>query len=286
MEKAVEEQEWDRVVKAKSSTLNLPFKDLWNYRDLIMLFVWRDFVAQYKQTVLGPIWQFVQPALTTVIFLLLFSKIAKIPTDGIAPTAFYMSGITFWSYFSTCLVNVSNTFVDNAYIFGKVYFPRLVMPISFVISNAIRFGLQFLLLIVVMVYFHFNGFPVHLSFKVLLIPLLLIQLALLSLGLGVIISSITTKYRDFSVLLAFAIQLMMYVTPVVYPLSFLTNQGYRWLIDINPITSIIETFRLALFNVGTVEIFSVIYSISFTIVVLLIGIVLFNRVEKTFIDTV
>jgi lipopolysaccharide transport system permease protein len=286
LEKAVEEQEWDRVVMAKSSAFDLHLKDVWNYRDLIMLFVWRDFVAQYKQTILGPAWQFVQPALTTVIFLLVFTKIARIPTDGISPTVFYMSGITLWGYFSNSLVNISNTFVHNAYIFGKVYFPRLVLPISFVISNAIKFGLQFLLLAIVMVYYHFHGFPLHIGLKVLLIPLLLIHLAVLSLGLGIIISSFTTKYRDFTVLLAFAIQLIMYVTPVVYPLSYLKNQRYKWLIDINPLTSIIETFRLALFNVGTVEIQGVIYSIAFTIVVLLIGIILFNRVEKTFIDTV
>jgi lipopolysaccharide transport system permease protein len=286
LEDGSEDQEWDRIVRPKANLFDLHLKEVWNYRDLIMLFVWRDFVSQYKQTILGPVWQFVQPALTTLIFLLLFNKIAKISTDGIAPVAFYMAGITMWNYYSTCLTSISNTFVSNAYIFGKVYFPRLVLPISLVISNIVRFGIQFLLLVVVMVYYHFNGYPLHIGLKVLLIPVLLIQMAALGLGLGIIISSVTTKYRDFAVLLAFAIQLLMYATPVVYPLSYIKGQSYKWIIDINPLTSIMESFRFVLFNKGTVEIHSVLYSIAFTIVALLIGIVLFNRVDKTFIDTV
>ena len=281
-----EEQVWDREVKAKANLFDLHLKEVWNYRDLIMLFVWRDFIAQYKHTILGPAWQIIQPAITTGIFLLLFNKIAKIPTDGIAPIAFYMAGITTWNYFSSCISNISTTFVANAYIFGKVYFPRLVLPISFVISNLIKFGLQFLLLVIVMIYYHFNGYPIHLSSNLFFIPLLLIQLAALALGLGIIISSVTTKYRDFAVLLGFTLQLMMYVTPVVYPLSYVTDERYRWLIEINPVTNIIESFRLCLFNVGSVTLKGELFSIGFTGIVLMVGIVLFNRVEKTFIDTV
>ncbi|MEJ7739574.1 MAG: ABC transporter permease [Chitinophagaceae bacterium] len=286
LEHAAEEQKWDREVNAQNDLFDLHLNEVWNYRDLIMLFVWRDFVAQYKQTVLGPVWQFVQPALTTFVFLLLFNKIAKLPTDGIAPVVFYLSGITLWNYFSNCLVTISNTFVNNAYIFGKVYFPRLVLPISLVISNMVKFGLQFLLVVVVMIYYHFNGYPLQIGFRLLLMPLLLVQMAALGLGLGLIISSITTKYRDFSVLLAFAVQLIMYATPVVFPLSYVDDHRYRFFININPLTSIIESFRLVLLNRGTVEMYGVFYSIGFTIVTLIIGMIFFNKVGKTFIDTV
>lgn len=279
-------QEWDREVNSKANLFDLHLKELWNYRDLVMLFVRRDFLSQFKQTILGPAWQFIQPALTTLIFLLLFHKIAKIPTDGVPPVLFYMAGITLWNYFSVCLVSISNTFVNNAYIFGKVYFPRLVSPISMVISNLIKFSVQFLLLIIVMIYYNFNGYPIHVGFKMLLIPLLLIQVAALSLGLGIVISSATTKYRDFGVLLSFAVQLLMYATPVVYPLSYIKGESYKWIIDVNPLTPIMESFRFALLNKGTVDTHSLVYSIGFTVIILLSGIFLFNRVEKTFIDTV
>src|SRR6476620_4919748 len=199
------EQEWDLEIRPYDKLFNLHLKDVWHYRDLMWLFVRRDFVAQYKQTVLGPIWHFVQPILTTAMFLLVFGKIAKISTDGIAPVAFYMSGITLWGYFSSALTSTSNTFVGNASIFGKVYFPRLVLPLSVVISNIVKLGIQLLLLIIVIGYYHFNGYPFQFRWELLLIPVLVLQLAALGLGLGVIISSVTTKYRDFSVLLGFAI---------------------------------------------------------------------------------
>jgi lipopolysaccharide transport system permease protein len=281
-----ETQDWDLEIKPNDKLFNLHLKDVWNYRDLMWLFVRRDFVAQYKQTVLGPVWHFIQPVLTTAMFLLVFGKIAKIPTDGIAPVAFYMTGITMWNYFSGALTNTSNTFVNNASIFGKVYFPRLVLPLSVVLSNIVKLGIQLLLLALVIGYYHFNGFPFQFRVELLLLPFLVLQLAALGLGLGIIISSVTTKYRDFSVLLGFAIQLFMYVTPVVYPLSFLEGKSYKWIILLNPLTPIIETFRLALYGVGTVELPTVIYSIGFTLVTLFIGIVLFNKVEKTFMDTV
>ncbi|HZH95059.1 MAG TPA: ABC transporter permease [Flavisolibacter sp.] len=279
-------EDWDLEIKPHDKLFNLHLKDVWQYRDLMWLFVRRDFVAQYKQTVLGPIWHFVQPLLTTAMFLMVFGQIAKIPTDGIAPVAFYMSGITLWSYFSSALTSTSNTFVGNASIFGKVYFPRLVLPISVVISNIVKLGIQLLLLAAVITYYHFNGYPFHLRPEVLLIPLLVIQLALLGLGLGIIISSVTTKYRDFSILLGFAVQLYMYITPIVYPLSYVEDKSYKWLILANPLTPVVETFRLAIFGVGTVSPTSMLYSIGFTLAALFAGIVLFNRVEKTFMDTV
>jgi len=278
--------QWDIVMEPKGSLFDLQLKEVWHYRDLMWLFVRRDFVAQYKQTVLGPVWHFVQPILTTLMFLLIFGKIAKIPTDGIAAPAFYMSGITIWNYFSGSLTSTSSTFVSNASIFGKVYFPRLVLPISVVISNIVKFGIQFLLLMIVIAWFHFHGYPLNVNFNLLLIPLLLVWLATLSLGLGIIISSVTTKYRDFSVLLGFAVQLMMYATPVVYPLSYLKNTSYKWLINSNPITPIVEIFRFALFGKGTIEISSILYSLLFTIITLVIGTLLFNKVEKSFMDTV
>ncbi|RYZ29578.1 MAG: ABC transporter permease [Chitinophagaceae bacterium] len=281
-----EEQDWDLEIKPHDRLFNLHLKDVWQYRDLMWLFVRRDFVAQFKQTILGPVWHFIQPILTTAMFLLVFGKIAKIPTDGIAPAAFYMAGITIWGYFSGALTSTSNTFVGNAGIFGKVYFPRLVLPLSVVISNIVKLGIQLLLLSLVIGYYHFNGYPFQAHWQLVLIPLLVLQLALLGLGLGIIISSVTTKYRDFSVLLGFAIQLYMYVTPIVYPLSYLEDKSYRWLIVLNPLTPVVETFRLAIFGVGTVSPTSVLYSIAFTLFALFAGIVLFNRVEKTFMDTV
>jgi lipopolysaccharide transport system permease protein len=280
------EQEWDMVVKPQDGLLELHLKDVWNYRDLIWLFVRRDFVAQYKQTVLGPIWHFMQPMLTTMMFLLIFGNIAKIPTDGIAPAAFYMAGITIWNYFSGSLSSISGTFVSNASIFGKVYFPRLVLPISIVISNLVKFAIQFLLLIAIMIYYHFHGYPVVLSLNLLMIPFLLLHMAVLGLSLGIIVSSVTTKYRDFSVLLGFLVQLMMYASPVVYPLSYLAGKSYKWMINLNPVTPILEEFRFSLFGTGTVEYLVVLYSIGFTLVALVVGLILFNRVEKTFMDTV
>jgi lipopolysaccharide transport system permease protein len=280
------DEQWDMIIEPKGSLFDLQLKEVWHYRDLMWLFVRRDFVAQYKQTVLGPVWHFIQPVLTTLMFLLIFNGIAKIPTDGIAPVAFYMSGITMWNYFSTSLTSTSGTFVSNAGIFGKVYFPRLVLPISVVISNLVRFGIQFLLLTIVMIYYHFHGYPLQINLGLLFIPLLLVWLAALGLGLGIIISSVTTKYRDFNVLLGFAVQLLMYASPVVYPLSFLKNKSYKWIINLNPITPITEAFRFALFGKGTVEIQSVVYSLAFTLIALLLGIIMFNKVEKSFMDTV
>jgi lipopolysaccharide transport system permease protein len=280
------EEYWDLVIKPQNALFDLNLKQVWAYRDLLMLFVKRDFVAQYKQTILGPIWNIVQPILTTIIFLLIFGKIANIPTDGIQPVLFYMSGITIWNYFSICLTSTSNTFVANAAIFGKVYFPRLVIPLSVVISNIIRFGIQFGLLLVAMIYYHFNGYPIHFGINWLLIIPIVILMAGIGLGLGIIISSITTKYRDFTVLMTFIVQLLMYATPIAYPLSYLSRGKYQHLISLNPLTPATELFRYTLFGHGTFTTNSVLYSVIFMILSLLIGLLMFTRVERQFMDTV
>lgn len=277
---------WDLEIKPKPKLFDLNLGEVWRYRDLLWLFVRRDFVAQYKQTILGPVWHLIQPILTTLIFLLIFGRIARIPTDGIHPVLFYMSGITLWNYFSISLTSTSNTFLANAAIFGKVYFPRLIMPLSIVISNLIRFGIQFLLLICMIFWFHFSGSAFQLSFAVLYIPFLILLMAGIGLGLGIIISSLTTKYRDFSVLLAFAVQLAMYATPVVYPMSYLQDKGYARIIRLNPLSSIVEAFRYALFGKGMFTVAEIFYSTGFMAVILFAGLLLFNKVEKTFMDTV
>jgi lipopolysaccharide transport system permease protein len=282
----IEAEEWDITLGSDNSLFRLNLKEVWRYRDLMWLFVRRDFMAQYKQTVLGPLWHFIQPIFTTVMFLLVFGHIANIPTDGIEPALFYMSGITIWNYFSNCLTNTSNTFVANAGIFGKVYFPRLVLPLSIVISNIVRFVIQFFLLLLLIIWYQFHGSPIHLSWNWLAIPLLLCIMAGIGLGLGIVISSLTTKYRDFTVLVGFAMQLAMYATPIAYPLSYLKNKSFKWLITLNPVTSIVEAFRYALFGKGSFSIMSLGYAVGFMVVVLMVGILVFNKVERTFIDTV
>lgn len=280
-------ESWDLEIKPQASLFDLNLKEVWKYRDLMMLFVRRDFVAQYKQTILGPLWHVIQPVLTTIMFLLVFGKIANIPTDGIEPILFYMSGITIWNYFSTCLTATSNTFVANAGIFGKVYFPRLVLPLSVVISNIIKLGIQFGILFLGMIWFAiFKNIPIQFGVNWLLIPVLVIIMAGIGLGLGIIISSLTTKYRDFAVLIGFAIQLLMYATPVAYPLSFLKGKSFAAIIEWNPLSPIVEGFRYALFHTGSFQLQSLIYSIIFMVVVLVIGAVYFSKVERTFMDTV
>lgn len=278
-------EHWDQIIQPQGKLLDLNLKEVWRYRDLLWLFVKRDFVAQYKQTILGPLWHFIQPIFTTLMFLFIFGKVANIPTDGIAAIPFYMSGITIWNYFSSCLTATSNTFVANAGIFGKVYFPRLVIPLSTVASNMVKFGIQFLLLLAAMAYYGIKFGHFHLGFSWLLIPLLVLMMAGLGLGLGIIISSLTTKYRDFAVLLGFAVQLLMYATPVAYPLSFLTPK-YVAIIKWNPLTSIVETFRYSLFGQGTLDVAGLLYSGSFIIIVLFLGTLIFSKVERTFMDTV
>jgi lipopolysaccharide transport system permease protein len=220
------------------------------------------------------------------MFLLIFGKIANISTDGIEPILFYMSGITIWNYFQACLINTSNTFITNAAIFGKVYFPRLVIPLSVILSNLVRFGIQFLLLFAAMLYYNYNGYPLHITFNWLLIPFLLFLMAGTGLGLGIILSSLTTKYRDLTVLMTFAIQLGMYATPVAYPLSFLSHSRYRLLISLNPLSSLLEGFRYALFGSGTFTLGGLLYTVCFMVITLFFGVLLFNKVERSFMDTV
>lgn len=278
---------WDLEIKPKASLFELNLKEVWRYRDLMMLFVRRDFVAQYKQTILGPLWHVIQPVLTTIMFLFVFHTVAGIDTDGIEPILFYMSGITIWNYFSTCLTATSNTFVANAHIFGKVYFPRLVLPLSIVISNIVKLGIQFGILFLGMVWFAlFRNIPIQFGAHWLLIPLLIIIMAGIGLGLGIIISSLTTKYRDFTVLIGFAVQLLMYATPVPYPLSFLKNNRFASIIEWNPLSPIVEGFRYALFKTSNFDLLSLGYSVVFMIVVLVIGALYFTKVERTFMDTV
>lgn len=279
-------ESWDLEIKAENKLFDLQLKEVWHYRDLMFLFVKRDFVAQFKQTVLGPVWHIIQPALTTLMFLLVFGKIAKITTDGIAPAAFYLAGLTIWNYFSSCLTATSSTFTANAGIFGKVYFPRIVLPLSVVMSNMVKFAIQSMLLVAVIIYYHFNGYPFYFSFKLFFIPLILLLMAGISLGVGIIISSVTTKYRDFTVLLTFAVQLLMYATPVIYPLSYLQGKSYKWLIDLNPISAVVESFKYVIFGKGLVEPYSLLYSVVFMFCSLFFGYLIFNKVEKSFMDTV
>ena len=287
-EKVVENtpEDWTTVITPKSKLFDLQLKEIWNYRDLAVLFVRRDFVATYKQTILGPIWHIIQPIFTTVMFLLVFGKIANIPTNGIHPVLFYMSGIALWNYFAACLNGTSSTFVSNAGIFGKVYFPRLIIPLSVVVSNIVRFGIQFLLLVVMMVFYYFKGFPIYFGASWLLVPVLLLIMAGLGLGLGIIISSLTTKYRDFAVLIGFGVQLLMYATPIAYPLSFLEDKSYAWVAKCNPLTGVVEAFKYALLRGGVLDFALLGYSIGFMVVVLFIGLLIFSKVEKNFMDTV
>lgn len=280
-----EESDWDLVIDARHQLLAIPFREIWRYRDLMLLMVRRDFVALYKQTILGPLWFLIQPILTTVVFTIIFGNIAKISTDGLPHVLFYMSGITCWNYFSECLTKTSETFNANASIFGKVYFPRIIMPLSMVVSGLLKFAIQFLLLGCFIVWFIATGTAVHITPAVLLFPLLVLIMGMLSLGLGMIISSLTTKYRDLRFLLQFGIQLMMYATPIIYPVSSIPEK-YHWLIFSNPMTAIIETFRHGFLGSGALNITTLLYSGVISIFILAIGTIIFNRIEKTFMDTV
>lgn len=282
------QEEWDFEIKAETPLINFDFKGVWLYRDLLALLVRRDFVSVYKQTILGPIWFFIQPIFTMITFTFVFGNLAGIATDGLPKPLFYLAGITAWGYFSDCLNKVSNVFRANAGIFGKVYFPRLIMPLSIVISNLIKFGIQLLLFCLLIAYYHFTGIDVAPGQYILLFPLLVILMAFQGLGLGMIISSLTTKYRDLAFFLSFAIQLLMYATPVIYPLSeaLIKYPDYAWLIAYNPMTPIIEGFRLAFLGQGSFDIISMLYCIGISTLLLFSGIIIFNRVERTFIDTV
>jgi lipopolysaccharide transport system permease protein len=278
---------WDLVIEPKSGWFDLHLADLWRYRDLLGMFVRRDFVAVYKQTILGPLWFFIQPLLTTLTFTIIFSGVAKISTDGLPPLLFYLAGTTPWNYFATCLTKTSTTFKDNANLFGKVYFPRLVTPLSIVVSTLIQFVIQFATLVLALTWYLLQGADLHPNWGGILIgtPLLILMLGGLGLGFGIIISSLTTKYRDLAFLVTFGVQLAMYATPVVYPLSTVPEKYRLWL-ELNPMTGVIEAFRTLYLGAGSFSWPLLGYSAAVTTVVLLVGIVIFNRVEKTFMDTV
>ncbi|MDN5211461.1 ABC transporter permease [Fulvivirgaceae bacterium BMA12] len=278
--------DWTMVISPKSNMLSLQLEDIWRYKDLLYLFVRRDFVSIYKQTILGPAWFFIQPILTTITYTIIFGNVAGLSTDGLPKMIFYLSGVVCWSYFSDCITTISSTFIANAQVFGKVYFPRLIAPLSVVISKLIKLGIQFLLFIVTLLYYViFESTEVSPNIYLLLSPVLVLLMGGLGLGLGLLISSLTTKYRDMRFLIAFGVQLLMYGTPVIYPLSKVPEE-YRLLVTLNPITPVVEAFRYGFLGTGTFSVYHLVYSFVFTVIALLLGIVVFNRVEKTFMDSV
>ena len=276
---------WTLVVTSRSRWINFNLGQIWKYRDLLLLFVKRDIITVYKQTVLGPLWYFIQPILTTIMFTIVFGRIAKLSTDGLPPVLFYLSGIIVWNYFAECFKTTSDSFTKNEEIFGKVYFPRVIIPMSVVLSNLVKFAIQFLLFLGIFAYYLMQGTPLAVSGWMLLVPLLIGMVAGLSLGFGMIISSLTTKYRDLTFLIVFGIQLAMYATPVIYPLSE-APEKYRLFILANPMTAIIEAFRYVFLGAGSFNVANLLYSFAFMVAVLLVGLLIFNRTEKTFMDTV
>ena len=281
----MQDENWTTIIKPKTGWFDINLKELVQYKDLIIMFVKRDFKTMYKQTILGPLWIIINPLMTTLMFTIVFGNIANISTDGMPQIVFYMLGTTVWTYFSSCLTKTSSTFTGNAAIFGKVYFPRLVTPISTVISGLINFGVQFLMFLGFMAYFMIKGSPIEPNWWILITPLLLVQLAALALGFGIIISSMTTKYRDLAVLVTFGVQLWMYATPVVYPASQIGGK-LKTLMMLNPVSPIVESFRYAFLGSGSIPWNYLGISVVTTLVVLFAGVVLFSRVEKTFMDTV
>lgn len=279
-------QEWDLVISSKSKLFSLNLREIWRYRDLLILFVKRDFVAQYKQTILGPLWHFISPVFTTLTYTFIFGNVAKLSTDGTPQLVFYMAGITIWNYFSQTLISTGSTFLTNASIFGKVYFPRMVSPLATVLSKSIQFGIQLLMLMCIVMYYYIQGDLQYFKWiNLIFLPFVTLLAGLLGLGIGIILSSVTTKYRDMNVLVGFGINLFMYATPVIYPLSSVPER-YRYLLEWNPATPLVELFRYIFTGTGTFTIYSIGYSALITGLILLLGLFIFNRVEKTFMDTV
>ncbi len=283
----MQESQYDKIttVTANRAWLNINLKEIWEYRDLALLFVKRDLVNAYKQTVLGPIWIIINPLLSTIVFTVIFGVIAGIGTDGVPQFLFYMSGNTLWSFFSNCLNRASSTFLGNARIFGKVYFPRLIMPVSGILYNLVNFMLQTGVFVILVIIYTVCGANVHPNWFIAMTPLLILQTALLGTAMGLIISSITTKYRDLNILVSFGVSLLMYITPVVYPISKVP-EDFRWLMLLNPVAPIVESYRYAFMGSGSIEWFYLLLSMAVTAVLLFLGILVFNRVEKNFIDTV
>jgi lipopolysaccharide transport system permease protein len=284
----IKEDYWDIVIKPKQKGFNLNLKEVWKYRDLLYMYIHRDFIATYKQTILGPLWFFIQPIFSTLIYMVVFGGIAQIPTDGLPQMLFYMAGIICWNYYSDCLGRCSSTFAANAGVFSKVYFPRLVVPISGLVSALLRMLIQLFMFFAFYIYFVIGGSDISLNWVALLFPLLIFMLAGIGFGVGIIISSITIKYRDLSILFSFAIGLLMYITPVIYPMSAIPEkyQAYKWIIELNPLSSIVEAFRYGFLGTGSLSWGGLAYSFIFTIVLSVMGIIVFNKVERRFIDII
>lgn len=280
-----EENNFENAIVPKDKLLDLRLREIWRYKDLLFLFVRRDFVAKYKQTVLGPIWFFIQPLFQTLVMTVVFGGMAKLSTDGVPPILFYLSGVTAWNYFANCLKSTANTFTANASLFGKVYFPRAVTPLSIIISNLIQFGIGLLLFLFIYGYFAVSGYPLKPNLTLLLLPVLILIMGFMGLGLGMLVSAMTTRYRDLQYLVEFGVQLLMYATPVILPLSAVPEK-YQFIMLANPMTGIIETFKYAFLGAGSFSIGLLAYSITFTVIVFLVGLLIFNKTEKNFMDTV
>jgi len=280
--------DWLFEITPKNKFFSLNLKEVWQYRDLLFLFVKRDVITVYKQTVLGPLWYLIQPLFTSITFTIIFNNVAGISTGSIPPFLFNLAGITVWNYFTACLNGTSDTFKANAAIFGKVYFPRIITPLSVVISNLIKFGIQFFIFIAFYCYYYFQGSGLYLNGFVLFFPILIVIMGILGLGLGMLISSMVTKYRDFSYLVTFGIQLLMYLSAVMYPMELIKSKmpRFSWIVEYNPLAYIIETSRYMLLNVGKISVFGLIYTAIVTLAVFIIGLLVFNKTEKSFIDTV
>lgn len=278
-------EEWDLEIKPQDKLFNLHLKDVWNYRDLLGLLVRRDFVSFYKQTIFGPLWFFIQPIFTTILFTLIFSRMGNFSTEGSPAPLFYLCGIIAWNYFAECITKTSTVFRDNSHIFGKVYFPRLIMPLSIVVSNLLRFSVQFILFIGLFVYYLLKGYSLHPNIFILLFPVIIFFMALLGLGLGLVITAMTTKYRDLAFLVAFGVQLWMYASPIIYPLSAIPPK-FKWIAELNPVSGLIETFRYGFLGNGNFYPGAFTYSIVISLVIFFAGVIIFNKVEKNFVDTI
>lgn len=282
------DEEWLFEIKPKNNFFELNLKEVWQYRDLLSLFVKRDIVTVYKQTILGPLWYLIQPLFTSIIFTIIFNNVAGINTGTVPPFLFNLAGITVWNYFTACLNDTSDTFKKNAAIFGKVYFPRIIMPISIVISNLLKFGIQFTIFIGFYIYYYSKGAEISLNEYTIFFPLLIIIMGFLGLGLGMLISSLVTKYRDFSYLVSFGVQLLMYLSAVMYPMALIVAKipNYAWIVKYNPLAYVIESTRFMLLNVGKITLLGLLYTLVVTVIVFFVGLLVFNKTEKSFIDTV
>ena len=288
MSNSPQTDDWLFEITPKNKFLTLNLKEIWQYRDLLMLFVKRDVVTVYKQTVLGPLWYLIQPLFTSLIFTVIFNNVAGIETGSIPPFLFNLAGITIWNYFTACLNDTSDTFKKNAAIFGKVYFPRVIMPLSVVLSNLLKFAIQFGIFVAFYIYYYLSGADVSMNVSVVFFPFLIAMMGILGLGLGMLISSLVTKYRDFTYLIGFGVQLLMYLSAVMYPMALLKEKlpKYGWLVDYNPLAYIVETTRYMLLNTGEISIIGLAVTLILTIFIFVIGLLFFNKTEKSFIDTV